>query len=351
MERGLTFFTVFDFLTKDKEVPSMRTVPIFKIIQRYGLTSRRLSPKNRIKYEDAINSLKGYENADMAIDEVIDNCWKPNKSISHNCQIPGCGQRIRYEYVLKDKRSAKKIVVGSTCVWPTLGFSELDKKQFDSLDKAVREHGLLVTWKAENPDIVDKLNTLRAENLVYFRAFWEEIEYCRLTDEDTEFIRNVDVQAEINKRNKAEERRKKRLEARKQPQNYSLRPAYNPESEDDCYKKVVKSLETLYTENPGNHFYYSLMQQSKKHRLSDNQIYYIKRDANRRWYEKNIKGTAKDCMSTCDDVVGTKLNDWNINLYHTKDSVESIDKHFQNESEDTKMAWRLYKVKNGLVFA
>lgn len=328
----------------------MRTVPIFKIIQRYGLTSRRLSPKNRIKYEDAIKSLKGYENADMAIDEVIDNCWKPEKSMSHHCQIPGCGQRIRYEYVLKDKRSEKKLIVGSTCVWHTLGFSELDKKQFDSLDKAVREHGLLVTWKAENPDIVDKLNQMRAENLTYFRAFWEEIEYCRLTDEDTEFIRNVDIKAEIDKRNKAEERRKKRMEYRRQLHSIPV-SAYSFDSEDDGYKRVISSLETLASENPGNHFYYSLLMQSKKRRLSDNQIFYIKRDANKRWYEKNIKGTDKDCMSTCVDVVESKLNDWNINLYHTKDSVEDVERRFKSEGEDVKMAWRLYKVKHELVFA
>ena len=333
----------------------MRTVPIFQIIQRYGLTSKRLHPKNRIKYEDAIKSLKGYENADMAIDEVIDNCWMPKKSLSHHCQIPGCGQRIRYEYVLKDKRSEKKLVVGSTCVWPTLGFSELDKKQFDSLDKAVREHGLLVTWKAENPDIVNKLEALKAEGLTYYRAFWEEIEYCRLTDEDTEFIRNVDVQAEVEKRNKAEERRKQRMEARKRlysnPVSYSQSTAYNPDSEDDCYKKVIKCLETLKNENPTNHFYYSLMMQSKKRRLSDNQIFYIKRDANKRWYEKNIKGTAKDCMSTCVDVVERKFNDWNVSLPNTKDSVDDVDKRFQSESEDVKMAWKLYKVKRELVFA
>ena len=328
----------------------MRTVPIINIIRRYGLSSKRLSPKNRIKYEDAIKSLKGYENADMAIDEVIDNYWKPEKSISHHCQIPGCGQKIRYEYVLKDKRSAKKVIVGSTCVWPTLGFSELGKKEFDTLDKAVREHGLLITWMAENQDVVDKLGRLKSENLTFFRAFWQEIEYCRLTDEDTEYIRNVDVDKEIEKRNKAEERRKNRLEARKNIQQYPIRPPYNPENEDASYKKVLKSLETLANENPQNHFYYSLVQQSKRRRLTDNQMFYIKRDANTRWYEKSIKGTAKDCMSTCTETVEKLFNTWGVDFFKTKECVNDMDMRFQSESDDVRMAWKLYKVKNCLVF-
>ena len=348
----------------------MRTVPIIQIIKRYGLTSKRLSPKNRIKYEDAISTLKGMNGTDFEIESVIDNDWEPNKSISHHCQIPGCGQCIRYEYVLKDKRDEKKkLVVGSTCVWPTLGLGELGKKEFQTLDKAVREHGLMVSWRAENQDVVEKLNRLKSENLTYFRAFWEEIEYSRLMDEDTEFIRNVDVDKEIQKRDEAVRRRKERQERRRNMyRSYSSAsascmsgnvsntgtksfsaPSTAPISDAE-YEKVLKCLEVLASENPKNRFYANLLSTSKKFHLTANQIFCIKKDANYRWYVKNIKGTDRDCYDTCQDVIDPIITGWGIGFNpREKDKVDEANTRFSNESEDIKMAWKLYKIKNVIV--
>lgn len=328
----------------------MRTVPIIQIIRRYGLTSKRLNPKNRIRYEDAISTLKGMNGTDFEIESVIDNDWEPNKSISHHCQIPGCGQCIRYEYVLKDKRDEKKkLVVGSTCVWPTLGLGELGKKEFQTLDKAVREHGLMVSWRAENQDVVEKLNRLKSENLTYFRAFWEEIEYSRLMDEDAEFIRSVDVDKEIQKRDEAIRRKKERQERRRNMYRSYSSPSTAPISDAE-YEKVLRCLKVLASENPRNRFYANLLSTSEKFHLTANQIFCIKKDANYRWYVKNIKGTDKDCYDTCQDVIDPIITGWNIGFNpREKDKVDEANARFSCESEDIKMAWKLYKIKNVIV--
>jgi hypothetical protein len=179
-------------------VARMRTKPIIEIIRKYGLTSKRLNPKNRIKYEDAVKAVKQYSTSKLEIKRVLDNTREASHNNCH-CGLPGCGQRIRYEYILEDKESKQNIVAGSTCVWPTLGLSELQAKEFFKYDEAIRSYYLLKDWREANPDVVAKLDKLKEINAVYYKAFWEEIESAPLLKEDTEFIKSVDVDKEVEK--------------------------------------------------------------------------------------------------------------------------------------------------------
>jgi hypothetical protein len=317
----------------------MRTTPIITIIKRYGLTSKRLNPKNRIKYEDAINGLKGYENSELKIADVIDNVRFPHKSISCNCQIPGCNHKIRYEYVLEDKKTKEQLVAGSTCVWPTLGLSELQKKDFLKFEKAVKEYHDMLAWKDENPDVVEKLALLEKEGFTYYRPFWNEIQHCRLTDMDTDYIRNTDVNKMIQQR----EERKQREEAIRKEREERERQ-YR-----ESYNKVLKGLESLTQAYPENAFYSSLARRVDLGvRLSDSQQRYIKIGCNKLWYETNVKGKAIDCWDTVEDILKDTLSNMNY-LFPSEAEVARINKEMETEERQIRFAWTVYKVKHELV--
>ena len=326
----------------------MRTVSITEIIRRYGLSSKRLSPKNRIKYTDAVKGITKYESADYTLDGVIDNKLEPNHSISCNCQIPGCNMRIRYEYVLKDKKSGNKVVAGSTCVWPTLGMSELEKKEFLSYDKAIKEHSDLLEWEKANPDVVAKLDRLKGLSLHQYRPYWEEIEYSRLMDEDTEYIRNLDVDEIVRRLEEAkrvkEERRRKEEEYRKASDEEKKRL-------DDEYNRVLQGLDSLIENNPDSAFYKSLKSQVRYGRkLTEKQCDCVKRGVNQLWYDTKIKGTSSDVMKSCVSVVHAELSNLKVSFdFSNKDDIRKATSLFDRMDPAKRMAWRLYRVKMGLV--
>lgn len=308
----------------------MRTTPIIQIIRKYGLTSKRLNPKNRIKYEEAVALIKQYESSDLKIKDVIDN----TRANSHNnchCGIPGCGQHIRYEYILvsKDGSSDKEIVAGSTCVWPTLGMSELTKKEFMKLDTAVREHYALLDWREANKEVVDKLKSLKDHDITYYRAFWQEIEVSPLTKEDTDFIRSVDVDKEIEK---AEYSRKMREVSKEE---YDKVMSYIPELRE-FYKK--------------DDFVMSLCNAAEgPHKISGNQYRWMKVMINRMWFTKNVKGTPNDLTSDCEDIMKSVLDMMDFNKSDLR-SVNMVNDYVYSTGDITlKWAWVAYKCKNAIV--
>lgn len=320
----------------------MRTKSIIYIIRRYGLSSKRLSPKGRIKYEDAIKGLEGYENSELRIADVIDNVLFPHKSVSCKCQIPGCNHRIRYEYVLENKESHERFVAGSTCVWPTLGLSELQKKEFLTFENVVKEYHDMIQWRKENPDIIEKLEKAKQAKLNQFRPFWEEIDHCRLMEEDEEYIRSTDIDKIIRAK---EENDRKRDEYRRMTEEQRRR-------NDEEYQKVLDGLNSLVEFYPDNDFYKSL-QSTVSHgfRLSANQVRYVKIGCNKRWYEKNIKNTPKNKMyDDCEKILGHVFSE---NGFRGKDSDRESIKRMNDimitKDSILRLAWSLFKVKYSIV--
>jgi hypothetical protein len=306
----------------------MRTVAIIDIIRKYGLTSKRLSPKNRIKYEDAVKAVKQYSTSKLEIKEVLDN----TRTCTHNnchCGIPGCGQKIRYEYILEDKDNGNELVAGSTCVWPTLGLSELQAKDFFRYDEVIRNHYQLRDWVDANQDVVDKLRKLRDNNVTYFKAFWEELENAPLLDKDTEYIRSIDVDKEIEK--------------------VLYREKFKNVNSTD-YDRAVSYLPELVSHFNNNNMIQSFDTIVKSgRRLTGNQFRWLKIMVNRMWYDNNIKGTALDTMNTCEDILKQVFN--NVGGVSTTDfnKIDEIEVLVGNESKEVKMAWNLYKIKNAIV--
>lgn len=323
----------------------MRSTPIIQIIRRYGLSSRRLSPKAHIKYEDAIKQMTQYESASLKIDDVIDNGLFPNKSISCHCQMPGCNHKIRYEYVLKNKVSGEKIVAGSTCVWPALGFSELQVKEFKDLEKVLKEHHALVEWSNDHPDILEKLARMRQEGLSQFRPFWEEVEVSRLTDEDTDYIASIDVDKVLEDREKEKQRRAARQAELRAYMNAS---ASEKQKMDEDYQRVLEGLNCLIKAYPENAFYQSLQAQSERRKLTGSQIRCIKLDRNLQWYNEHIKGTPKDIMGQCDSIIVPIMRKFNQvwTAQGNNKFLEEMNQIISTMDAKVKLAWSLMKVKN-----
>lgn len=306
----------------------MRTVPIITIIRKYGLTSKRLSPKNRIKYEDAVKAVKQYSTSKLEIKEVIDN----TRTHSHNgchCGLPGCGQKIRYEYILENKDNNEELVAGSTCVWPTLGLSELQAKDFFKYDEVIRNHYQLADWAEQNRDVVEKLIKLKDNNVTYFKAFWEEIEDAPLLDEDTEYIRNLDVDKEIEKVLYKEKFRNI------SNSDYDRAVSYLPELLDHFKNNnMLMSFDTVV---------------SSGRRLTGNQFRWLKIMVNKMWYDNKVKGTSLDTMNTCEKIlepIFTKAGGMSTTDFNKIDYIEVL---METEPKEMRMAWNLYKIKYAIV--
>lgn len=322
----------------------MRSTPIIDIIRKYGLSSRRLSPRAHIKYEDAIKKITEFESASLKIVDVIDNGLFPSKSISCRCQMPGCNHRIRYEYVLENKISKDRVVAGSTCVWPALGFSELQVKEFKGLETVLKEHHALVEWSNEHPDLIAKLNRLKDEGFNQFRPFWQELEISRLTDKDTEYLKTVDVDELIQKREEEKAKRAKRAAELRKIAQMSDEERAKKETE---YKKVLDGLNMLVKAYPDNDFYASLLRQSERRKLSPEQVKYVKIGCNDHWYHTEVRGTEKDIMDQVEGII-RPIMDANKLAWTAQTNNSFIEK--MNEIVSTmdatvRKAWALMRVK------
>ena len=170
----------------------MRDTSIISIIRRYGLNSKKLSMDYRVKFRDTLNSLSLYRNNDLELTNVVDNEANPELSLSNKCLVQGCGKRIRFEYHVYDKNN-NLIVCGSNCCCTLLGLSKLQQKSFKSIEAALKEKKELDDYRKNNPDIVWKLEKLKEYNLPFYKPFCDEIAVSALTDEDTDFIRKLNM--------------------------------------------------------------------------------------------------------------------------------------------------------------
>lgn len=246
----------------------MRTKSITYIIKKYGLRSKRLYPKVAMKYEEALERLKKYSNEEFEVKRVVDNVWHPQESVSDHCQLDGCGRKIRYEYHVANKKTGKEIIVGSTCVCILMGFSELERKEFLSIDGVIRERAELKDWVRDNTDVVEALRWLKSHEVWLYRPYWEEIEHTKLLDEDSEFIRNnIEKEKSFYEKRMAKEKEIKAKE----------------EAERKKQAGVIEKLEALLVKEPMNWFYQSLKNQIGNRVLSDKQVWCVERD-----YQKKI---------------------------------------------------------------
>ena len=180
------------------EVQSMRETSIISIIRKYGLNSKKLSEGYRLKFRDTLKDLSLYSNEDLELTEVVDNEASPELSLSDRCMIKGCGKRIRFEYHVHEKNTGNLIVCGSNCCCTLLGLSKLQQKSFKSIEAALKEKKELEDYRKNNPDIVRKLEKLNEYDLPFYKPFCDEIAVSALTEEDTEFIRSLNMRLVIS---------------------------------------------------------------------------------------------------------------------------------------------------------
>lgn len=169
----------------------MRDISIISIIRKYGLNSKKISPKYRVKYADTLKLLQDFNTRSLSVVNAIDNELEPDESLSRKCQVSSCGKHIRYEYWLKDKSSKKVIAVGRNCACALLALDSLQQKSFKNIEQVLKEKAELEEWKKDNKDVYDKLMKLKELNLDHFRPFVEEVEFTALNPEDTDYIRNI----------------------------------------------------------------------------------------------------------------------------------------------------------------
>lgn len=280
-----------------------------RLIDKKSILNRRKFKKRLMKYVDALKALKAYGNGELELIRVIDNTLNPGKSISHNCQVEGCNQRIRYEYVLRTKIDGSEIIAGSTCVWDLLGLSEHEIKDFGEIEKTIKDFHKMIMWKRENEDVYKRVKRLEMFDVKGFEVFWKEIQYSPLNEVDTEFIRGLDMDDEIQRWEKEVERVRLEEERKNKQkelftQNYHLENDKNiSDVEDDEYNKIMSRLDELFSIYGENQLKY-YKNKSINNVLNGMDIRSIKRRYNRHYYDTYIKNDSKlsSIYNNCDSI-------------------------------------------------
>lgn len=169
----------------------MRDTSIISIIRKYGLSSKKLDPRYRVHFLQALENLDRFNTDSLKLVEVIDNVSKPERSLSDRCQIPGCGKKIRYEAHVLNADTGEYITCGSNCCCTLLGLSKIQARNFMKIEEALKEKAELEQWKKDNPETVKKLDLLSKYDLPFFQPFINEVSHSALTPEDTSFIDEV----------------------------------------------------------------------------------------------------------------------------------------------------------------
>ena len=371
---------------------------------------RRRKSSNRIRYREALQALKAYQNSELELVRMIDNYLFPSKSLSCNCQLDGCHQRIRYEYVMRSKITKDIVVVGSTCVWIMLGLSEEEIKKFEKIESSIKDFHKMIEWRKNNMDVWDKLMQLKKSDLKWFQPFWEEVEYSPLCDEDTNYIRSIDVDREIQKEKDRLERKNRIKNMGKSINTVGAGVVDNPFSKlldniesnsssksssssnssssnsnsnssnssnssnvvvDENYNKMLGLLDVLVRNNPSNDFLLSLKSQSDKGKiLTKNQLNRIKVEVNYEYYRNTIKGTSSEVeYNSCDDDIKSLFRNYvdskKIHIYYMDiDNVNSVggirdmiykyrrqfDTLINNGGDDKiKRYWKYFRIKNEII--
>lgn len=175
----------------------MRDTSIISIIRNFGLNSKKLNPKYRVRFLDTLQDLDKFSTDSLKLVEVIDNRSQPGLSMSDRCMIPGCGKKIRYEAHVLNTDTGEYITCGSNCCCTLLGLSKIQARSFMKIEEALKEKAELEEWKKANPETVKKLETLSRYNLPFYKPFIDEIEISALTPEDTQFINEVNTKLVI----------------------------------------------------------------------------------------------------------------------------------------------------------
>lgn len=176
----------------------MRDTSIISIIRRYGLNSKKLDPKYRVRFLDTLSDMEQFSTESLKLVEVIDNISEPEKSYSNRCQIPGCGKKIRYEAHVLNTDVGEYITCGSNCCCTLLGLSKIRTRNFMKIEEALKEKAELEQWKKDNPEIVKKLELFSKYDLPFFQPFINEVRYSALNPEDTSYINEVNTKLVID---------------------------------------------------------------------------------------------------------------------------------------------------------
>ena len=175
----------------------MRDISIISIIRKYGLSSKKLDPKYRVHFLQALENLDRFNTDSLKLVEVIDNVSNPERRLSDRCQIPGCGKKIRYEAHVLNADTGEYITCGSNCCCTLLGLSKIQARNFMKIEEALKEKAELEQWKKDNPETVKKLDLLSKYDLPFFQPFINEVSHSALTPEDTSFIDEVNTKLVI----------------------------------------------------------------------------------------------------------------------------------------------------------
>lgn len=309
-----------------------------------SILNRKRAKKRRMKYIEAMRAMKAYENGELRLKKVIDNVLNPNKSISKNCQVPHCGQAIRWEYVMENKDTGDIMIVGSTCVWELLEMTKEQIKEFEKIERTIKDFHAMLLWRAANRDVYDKIMELKKRQVMSFWMFWDEVDYAPLDQEDTDYIRAIDV-----------DREERKYKAVKNAQ-------VNKKQQDEiAYQRVLESLERMVNETPDNLFLRSLKTQAGIKHLSDKQIACIKREANLRYYLRVVKNNTQlqEKYNNCPAYMKAKVEEWvqagtipglAETLQRSRSLQETIERHKQeiNIILGRQLEWELFRLRNNI---
>jgi hypothetical protein len=340
----------------------MRDTSIISKLRKKGKL-RRLS-SSRIKYSDALQRLKAFQNNKLIIVGMVDNNLSPTKSISNKCQVDSCNRRIRYEYKLMNKDTKELIIVGSTCVGHMLDLSVGEVKNFNKLDKSIKDFHAMILWRKDNKDVYDKLITLEKHNIKWFTPFWEEIKYCPLHPDDTAYIRGIDLDKEF-KRNKVILGNKATVVV-----TSSCSKVKTTAVIDEHYGRVLSYLDELFSKYPKDSMLLSFKTQIDSGKvLTENQQTHIKYRVNKEYFDTKIKGTPKEVLyNNCDkDIITTfqqhvdakliKIFYLDLDVLYTNkvlDLIKKYKKQFDKSlDKDPKLKelWKFFRIKHNIILS
>ena len=323
-----------------------------------SILSRKRKKKRYMRYTEALQAMKAYQNNELKLEQVLDlnKTSHMGRSVGGGrCQISGCNQWIRWEYHLKSKITGDVIAVGSTCVWTMLELSKEQIKEFEKTERVIKDFHKMLEWRAGNMDVWKKIKEAKNRKIMSLELFWEEVEYAALDVEDTDYIRNLDLEKE-EKRWIAEKEKKERMKADK---SYVRGKGEPP----DGYDKVLKALEALIKKNPGEGFYKSLKEASDRGTLSDKQIISIKIATNKMYFNEVVKKDPEIMReyNECDKEVENKFlqyaKDRKLRIYvgdrgKLGSDVSGMVRKYRKQFHDLMgkdKKWKLYRLKHNIV--
>ncbi len=316
---------------------------ILSILRRNGRT--RFLKKKHMKYIDALNKLRSYQKGNLRLTDVVDNAWTPSKSISDKCQVEGCGKRIRYEYILRNVETEEMLIAGSTCVWAMLDLSKDEIKDFNKIERTIKDYHKSLKWRLDNPDVWEKVVELKKRGFRDFEPFWVEAERVDLTDEDTEYLRNLDLDTA----------------GTVTLSGHSGHSTVSSLSKDE-YKKVMEYLELLSDKYPDRRYIQYLWSISKNTVLSDQQVRSVKLEVQKDYYETKVKSNPPllELYNKADDefipafkklVEERKVRVYSEDLKLLDTEPENLISKYRKQINDhmSSVVWGLYRIKNGVV--